>query len=67
MVFQDPLMQFALDTPRHELEFTLENCQVPTDKIPERVKEALQFGKVDDLANPLPILTKKTGNLSLNN
>ncbi len=23
MVFQDPLMQFALDTPRHELEFTL--------------------------------------------
>ena len=53
MVFQDPLMQFALDTPRHELEFTLENCQVPTDKIPERVKEALQFGKVDDLANRL--------------
>lgn len=53
MVFQDPLMQFALDTPRHELDFTLENCQVPTDKIPERVKEALQFGKVDDLANRL--------------
>ena len=53
MVFQDPLMQFALDTPRHELEFTLENCQVPTDKIPEHVKEALQFGKVDDLANRL--------------
>ncbi|OTA50731.1 ATP-binding cassette domain-containing protein [Limosilactobacillus reuteri] len=53
MVFQDPLMQFALDTPRHELEFTLENCQVPIDKIPERVKEALQFGKVDDLANRL--------------
>ncbi|NMV52140.1 ABC transporter ATP-binding protein [Lactobacillus reuteri] len=53
MVFQDPLMQFALDTPRHELEFTLENCQVPTDKIPERVKEALRFSKVDDLANRL--------------
>ena len=53
MVFQDPLMQFALDTPRHELEFTLENCRVPTDKIPEHVKEALRFGKVDDLANRL--------------
>ena len=53
MVFQDPLMQFALDTPRHELEFTLENCQVPTDQIPERVKKALRFGKVDDLANRL--------------
>ncbi|WP_414152475.1 ATP-binding cassette domain-containing protein [Limosilactobacillus reuteri] len=53
MVFQDPLMQFALDTPRHELEFTLENCQVPTAKIPERVKKALRFGKVDDLANRL--------------
>lgn len=53
MVFQDPLMQFALDTPRHELEFTLENCQVPTDKISKRVKKALRFGKVDDLANRL--------------
>lgn len=53
MVFQDPLMQFALDTPRHELEFTLENCQVPTEKIPDRVKEALQFSKVEDLANRL--------------
>lgn len=53
MVFQDPLMQFALDTPRHELEFTLENCQVPPKQIPTRVKEALQFGKVELLANRL--------------
>ena len=53
MVFQDPLMQFALDTPRHELEFTLENCQVPTNKISDRIKAALQFSKITDLANRL--------------
>ncbi|MCD7119787.1 energy-coupling factor ABC transporter ATP-binding protein [Limosilactobacillus agrestis] len=53
IVFQDPLMQFALDTPRHELEFTLENCQVPTNKISDRIKAALQFSKITDLANRL--------------
>ncbi|MBB1079496.1 ABC transporter ATP-binding protein [Limosilactobacillus sp. STM2_1] len=51
MLFQDPAMQFALDTPRHELEFTLENCQVPTAKINSRVISALRFGKVEALAN----------------
>ncbi|WP_302117850.1 ATP-binding cassette domain-containing protein [uncultured Limosilactobacillus sp.] len=53
MVFQDPLMQFALDTPRHELEFTLENCQVPTQQIPARINRALSFGNVQPLANRL--------------
>lgn len=53
MLFQNPLMQFALDTPRHELEFTLENCQIPSAEIDSRVKNALQFGKVEPLANQL--------------
>lgn len=53
MVFQDPLMQFALDTPRHELEFTLENCQVPTAEIPQRITAALHFGNVSSLADRL--------------
>lgn len=43
ILFQDPAMQFALDTPRHELEFTLENCQVPTTEIPTRCQAALEF------------------------
>lgn len=51
MLFQDPLMQFALDTPRHELEFTLENCQVPHEQMTARIADALRFANVDDLAD----------------
>lgn len=46
-------MQSTFGTPRHEPEFTLEDYQVPTDRISERVKETLQFGKVNDLASRL--------------
>lgn len=53
MLFQDPLMQFALDTPRHELEFTLENCQTPIADIPARLNAALEFGQVTNLADRL--------------
>lgn len=51
MLFQDPLMQFALDTPRHELEFVLENEQVPQAKITQRVEAALAFAQINDLAD----------------
>lgn len=51
MVFQDPSLQFALDTPRHELEFALENCQVPAAAIPDRVKDALDFCGISALAD----------------
>lgn len=51
MLFQDPLMQFALDTPRHELEFVLENERVPHEKIAARVAAALDFCKITDLAD----------------
>lgn len=49
MLFQDPAMQFAMDTPRHELEFTLENCQVPPQQIPVRIQAASDFCQVGDL------------------
>lgn len=49
MLFQDPAMQFAMDTPRHELEFTLENCQVAPTQIPSRIQEASDFCQVSDL------------------
>lgn len=51
MLFQDPLMQFALDTPRHELEFVLENERVPHDQIAAKVAAALAFCKITDLAD----------------
>lgn len=53
MLFQDPLMQFALDTPRHELEFTLENCQVPPEQMAARIASALDFAQVKPLADHL--------------
>jgi energy-coupling factor transporter ATP-binding protein EcfA2 len=51
MLFQDPLTQFALDTPRHELEFVLENQRVPHAKIVDQVQAALDFCQITDLAN----------------
>lgn len=50
MLFQDPTLQFTMDTVQHELEFTLENLQVPASEIPSRVQEALAFVKLEDLA-----------------
>lgn len=51
MLFQDPLTQFALDTPRHELEFVLENQQIPTEQIASRVQEALRYCQLTALAD----------------
>lgn len=51
MLFQDPAMQFALDTPRREIEFALENEQVPPAEMPARVKEGLAFCHAADLAD----------------
>ena len=51
ILFQDPAMQFALDTPRHELEFTLENCQVAPEEIPTRSQSALEFANATAFAD----------------
>lgn len=53
MLFQDPLMQFALNTPQHELEFTLENCQVPRAQMADRITTAFNFAQVGNLADRL--------------
>lgn len=50
MLFQDPAMQFTMDTPQHELEFTLENLQVPHEEINKQVKSALIFVGLEKLA-----------------
>lgn len=51
LMFQDPGLQFALDTPRHELEFTLENDRVPAGEIPARVTTALKAAGIEALAD----------------
>ena len=51
MMFQDPGMQFALDTPRHEIEFALENLQVPSTAIAARVSAALKRAGIENLAD----------------
>lgn len=60
MVFQDPAMQFAMDTPRHELEFTLENCQVVPRQIPVRMQAVSDFCRIGDLLDQ-PITTLSGG------
>lgn len=49
MMFQDPGMQFALDTPQHELEFALENLQLPSSEMPARIEHALKFCGIEHL------------------
>lgn len=51
MLFQDPAMQFTMDTPQHELEFTLENLQVPQGQIEQRVSDALKLVNLNKLAH----------------
>lgn len=51
LLFQDPSLQFALDTPRHEAEFALENLRVPADTIPKRVTQALKTAGIAALAD----------------
>lgn len=51
MMFQDPSLQFALDTPRHEIEFALENLQVPAGKIQGRLEHAIKEVGIEKLAD----------------
>lgn len=53
MMFQDPGMQFALDTPRHEIEFALENLQIPSVEISSRITAALKQAGIQHLADRL--------------
>lgn len=51
MMFQDPGAQFALDTPRHEIEFALENIQTPPSLIKSKVLQALKEVGIMKLAD----------------
>lgn len=62
MLFQDPAMQFTMDTARHELEFTLENLQTPHEQIAPQVKQALSKMHLSALADQ-PLTTLSGGQL----
>lgn len=51
MMFQHPATQFALDTPWHEMQFAMENMQIEPKKMPKRIKDALNFCGISQLAN----------------
>lgn len=51
MMFQHPETQFALDTPRHEMQFALENMQVAPADMPKRIEAALSFCGISQLAD----------------
>jgi len=50
MLFQNPTRQFAMTTPTQEIQFALENLQVPVDEINHRIQQALQEIQIQDLA-----------------
>lgn len=49
MMFQNPDLQFCMDTVENEIVFCLENICVPPGEIPFRVNEALDFCKIEHL------------------
>lgn len=49
MMFQNPEMQFCMDTVENELVFCLENMNTDINEIPTRVAEALSFLNISDL------------------
>ncbi|MGZ9852031.1 ATP-binding cassette domain-containing protein [Limosilactobacillus ingluviei] len=51
MLFQDPSLQFALDTPQHEAEFALENLQVHRHQMRHRIRDAFATVGISNLAD----------------
>ncbi len=51
MMFQNPDLQFCMDTVRNELIFTAENIAVDPAEIPARLEAALAFAEIEYLEN----------------
>ena len=49
MMFQNPDLQFCMDTPFHELVFCLENLRTEPEEIKERAEAALEFCGISNL------------------
>lgn len=50
MLFQNPDLQFCMDTVRNELIFSLENACCDPSEFEEKIREALSFCEITDLA-----------------
>jgi len=49
VMFQNPELQFCMDTVRNELIFCLENCSTPPDTLEEHLHRALAFCEIEHL------------------
>ncbi|TPR40977.1 ABC transporter ATP-binding protein [Apilactobacillus micheneri] len=49
MMFQNPNQQFCMQNGYDELIFTMENLQLPNDKISKKINEAIQFGNISNI------------------
>ena len=49
MMFQNPSLQFCMDTVEHEILFCLGNIQVPQENMAERLQAALDFCEIQHL------------------
>ncbi|KRN03402.1 ABC-type cobalt transport system, ATPase component [Levilactobacillus senmaizukei DSM 21775 = NBRC 103853] len=49
MLFQEPSLQFTMDTVENECRFVLENLQVAPDAMPDRITTALSFIGITNL------------------
>ncbi|MBR0380923.1 MAG: ABC transporter ATP-binding protein [Eubacterium sp.] len=68
LMFQNPNLQFCMDTLRREMEFCLENMQVPAEDMDDRIEEAASQLDVKNLLDkPLQTLSggeKQKANLA---
>lgn len=51
MMFQNPNQQFCMQNGYDELIFTMENLQLPNDKISKKINEAIQFGNISNIVH----------------
>ena len=49
MMFQNPDLQFCMNNLEQELEFCLENVNIPKAEMPKRIDEAIQMLEINDL------------------
>ena len=49
MMFQNPELQFCMDTVRNELIFCLENIAVPAEQFESKIRDALEFCEIPHL------------------
>lgn len=60
MIFQDPVKQFTMETPKQEFIFTLENLQLKSEQAQKRIEDIVVQTKISDLMEQ-PFMTMSGG------